>query len=53
MRHALLAGFLLLTACGQAGDLYLPGDKAAKPAAPPAAQPDTPQPDDNKKKDAH
>jgi predicted small lipoprotein YifL len=39
MRSAALLVFLLLTACGQSGDLYLPPDppvpsEAAEPAAP-------------------
>jgi predicted small lipoprotein YifL len=45
MRLVLLC-CLLLSACGQAGDLYLPGDPSAAPA-PPAA------PVTEKKKDAH
>jgi predicted small lipoprotein YifL len=47
MRLALLASLLLLSACGQAGDLYLPSDPAATPA-PAQAPTDTEQ----KKKDA-
>jgi predicted small lipoprotein YifL len=47
MRRVLPAVLLLLlSACGQAGDLYLPGEPAAIPA-PPAAPAD----DDQKKKE--
>ena len=38
MRASLLLPFLLLAACGQSGDLYLPPQRPAEPvAAPPAA----------------
>jgi len=42
---------LLLAACGQSGDLYLPAEPPAQPdaAAPATAEP-APAPDDEKKK---
>jgi predicted small lipoprotein YifL len=43
MRVTLLMAFLL-TGCGQAGDLYLPSDPAAKPP-----QPETTVPENDKK----
>lgn len=43
-----LAACLLLTACGQSGDLYLPSDPAAQPAPPASTAPAS----DEKKKDA-
>ena len=49
MRLALLGSLLLLSACGQAGDLYLPSDPAATPAPAPAQAPA----DEQKKKDTH
>jgi hypothetical protein len=51
MRALALLTFLLLAACGQSGDLYLPAERpepAAQPAAPPA--PPAPAPADEKKK---
>ena len=47
---------LLLTACGQAGDLYIPTEppvqpEAAAPAAPAASAPATAPEDPKKKKD--
>lgn len=50
MRLTSFALLLLLSACGQAGDLYLPADPAASPA--PAATP-APAESEPKKKDAH
>lgn len=40
MRYLILTGFLLLlAACGQSGDLYLPPEQSEEPvAAPPAAE---------------
>ncbi len=43
MRTLTLLSFLLLTGCGQSGDLYLPPEQ---PAAPPAAE--TPAEDKDK-----
>ena len=34
MRRATLIALLLLSACGQSGDLYLPDESAAPPPAP-------------------
>ena len=40
MRATLLLSFLLLAACGQSGDLYLPPEQPAPvDSAPPAEQP--------------
>ena len=54
MRALLLPSFMLLAACGQAGDLYLPPEQPPAPApaqqpAPPAA--DAPAPPEDKNKD--
>ena len=49
MRTATFLLILLLSACGQAGDLYLPSEPAAQPV-PPAVPP---APDEKQKKDAH
>jgi predicted small lipoprotein YifL len=54
MRLVLLGSLLLLSACGQAGALYLPSDPAAAPAPKPAAVPaQAPTDAEQKKKDAH
>jgi len=51
MRATRLLPCLLLAACGQSGDLYLPPAPAPEPvAAPPAAETPAP-PADEKKKD--
>ncbi len=47
MRHAIALSLLFLSACGQAGDLYLPFDPAAQPPAQPA--PATASPEQKKK----
>jgi predicted small lipoprotein YifL len=50
MRALRLLPFLLLAACGQSGDLYLPPAQPVEPvAAPPAAE--APAADEEKKKD--
>ncbi len=51
MRAFLPLSFLLLAACGQAGDLYLPAEKPAppEPAAQPAPPAETPPADKDKK----
>ncbi len=51
MRLALLGSLFLLSACGQAGDLYLPADPAATPA-PVLAPAQAPADAEPKKKDA-
>jgi predicted small lipoprotein YifL len=50
MRLLLLLSFTLLAACGQAGDLYLPPEQPAEPAA---AQPaaETPPAEQDKKEE--
>lgn len=54
MRLVLLALSLLLSACGQAGDLYLPSDPVAAPVPSPASPPAAPANDPAaNKKDAH
>lgn len=52
MRMLVVLSFLLLAACGQAGDLYLPAEPAepAEPAGAAPAPADTP-PDPEKDKD--
>jgi len=47
MRALMLLSFLLLAACGQSGDLYLPPEQPEPVAAPPAAE--TPAADEEKK----
>ena len=42
---------LLLTACGQSGDLYLPAPEPAPPQAATPATPAPPAPDEDKKKE--
>jgi predicted small lipoprotein YifL len=49
MRAAALGLILLLAGCGQAGDLYLPGEPAATPA--PAVPEATPAGVEEKKKE--
>ena len=52
-RYAFLLAFLpalLLAACGQSGDLYLPAQEPAQPEAAPPAAP-APTPEDPKKKE--
>jgi predicted small lipoprotein YifL len=49
MRALRLLPFLLLAACGQSGDLYLPPEQPEPMAAPPAAE--TPDADEEKKKE--
>jgi len=39
---ALLTGCALLTACGQKGPLYIPGDEPQPPAPAPQSQPQRP-----------
>jgi predicted small lipoprotein YifL len=53
MRNLALLAVLLLAACGQSGDLYLPADPPAPEVVPiPAGGPaDTTVPADQKKKD--
>jgi predicted small lipoprotein YifL len=49
MRALTLLSFLLLAACGQSGDLYLPPEQPAEPvAAPPAAETPPAPPEDKK-----
>ena len=50
MRALAILSLFLLTACGQAGDLYLPDHKAAQPQQPaPPAPPGTVEQQQNKK----
>jgi predicted small lipoprotein YifL len=51
MRLAILCSFVLLTACGQSGDLYLPSEPPAQPeaAAPTAPAETAPAPVEEKK----
>ena len=55
MRRTACLLVLLLSACGQAGDLYLPGEEPAQqPTSVPGtstSSPVTPQPEPEKKKD--
>jgi predicted small lipoprotein YifL len=50
MRAFALLSFLLLAACGQSGDLYLPAERPAA-ATEPAPPPATPPAPEEKKKD--
>ena len=49
MRALLLLSFLLLAACGQSGDLYLPAEQPEPQAAPGAPAPAGQPPADEKK----
>ncbi|MBI3171856.1 MAG: lipoprotein [Hydrocarboniphaga effusa] len=55
MRTAALAFLLLLSACGQSGDLYLPSEPAPASEAPPVPLGDVPpaeKPEEEKKPEA-
>ena len=52
MRFLAATSFLLLAACGQGGDLYLPSDPAAQPQPAATAPTAQPVPEEQKKKDA-
>ena len=49
MRVLALLSFVLLAACGQSGDLYLPAEQREQPAAAPAAAGTPPAGEDQKK----
>ena len=51
MRIGAFVLILLLSACGQAGDLYLPSEPAATPAPAPAPTPAPPATPEEKKKE--
>jgi predicted small lipoprotein YifL len=50
MRALVLLSFLLLAACGQSGDLYLPAEQPEPAAAPAAAPPEAPAEKEKDKK---